>query len=79
MCINRKMMIHHIRRVKSVPCVIDQHFRFENTFFNEIFNFPDLFNVPIMSVVKSVVVVMEVIRIECLQLLSSFVGFISLT
>jgi hypothetical protein len=73
------MMIHNIGGIECIPSVIDKHFRFNDTFFDKLLYFSDFFNVPVMSVVKSVVVVMEVIGIKCFDLLSPLIGFVSFT
>ena len=66
-------MIHDIRGIEGIPCVIDQHIRFKSSFVNKLLNLSDLINVPIMPVVKGIVIVVEVIGIECPELLSALV------
>ena len=72
------MMVHHIRCIEGIPSVIYQHFGFKNAFFDELFNLPDLLNIPVMSIVESVVIVVEVVGIESFELLSSLVVFVGL-
>jgi hypothetical protein len=73
------MMVHDIGGIECVPSVIDKHFRFNDAFFDKLLDFSDFFNVPVMSVVKSVVVVMEVIGIKFFELLSALIRFIGFT
>ena len=73
------MMIHDIGGIEDIPSVIHQHIRFEDTFFDQLLDFPDFLDVPFMSVVKGVIVVMEVIGVEWFELLSALIGFIGFT
>jgi hypothetical protein len=66
-------MIDDIRGIEGIPCVIDQHIRFKNSFLNKLLNLSDLINIPIMPVVKGIVIVVEVIGIECPELLRALV------
>ena len=72
-------MVHNIGRIECIPGVINQHIRFNDTFFDQLLNFPDFLDIPVMPVVKSVIVVMKVIRVEWFELLSPLISLIGLT
>lgn len=72
------MVIHDIGWIESVPSVIEEHFGFENSFSNESLDFIDFLDVSIMSDIKSVIIVVEIIwivRTDLLGPLIILIGF----